>query len=54
MAMTILLEEETLTRSTVTSLSLIKGDIYRAQENYPAARTEYQALVNIKQLSKWL
>ena len=46
LAMTILLEEGTLTRNTVTSLSLLKGDVYRVQENYPAARTEYQALVN--------
>ena len=46
LAMTILLEEATLSRQTITSLALLKGDIYRAEENFPAARTEYQALVN--------
>jgi len=46
LVMTVLLEESSLNKETATALALIKGDIFKAEENYPAARTEYQALTN--------
>jgi tetratricopeptide (TPR) repeat protein len=47
-----LLEEGRMEPETTAAISLLKGDIYRDQENYQASRIEYESLMNNKGLSK--
>ncbi len=51
LAQTMWMDENKLPAGDAAKLGLYKGDVYRDQKNYPAAKIEYESLTNTKRYS---